>query len=330
MAGLSKSPAIGGRPITGGIMVRPEAWIVKFTQHMKTHGFAERSIPSYLYNVRLFVEYLADLGIRNLADADRKTLADYQLHVSLSLHKGRSLAHITQRNRIVCLKTFYRYLVKNGAVISDPAAELELPRVRDQLPPNVLTKKEVARLLGQPDAGTAFGIRDRAILELLYSSGIRVSELASLTLEDLDLRGGELRVQGKGNKERLVPVGEVACDYVGLYIEDSRPRLASAEERTLFVTARGRRFQATNLIALVREYGRRAGIHKRVTPHALRHTCATHLLQGKADIRQIQRILGHASIATTQRYTKVEITDLKEVLKRCHPRERKEIHVDDT
>jgi len=310
-------------------MVRPEAWLSKFEQHMKTHGFADRSIPTYVYNVRLFIEYLAELEIANLADADRKVLADYQLHVSFGLHKGKHLAHITQRNRIVCLKTFYRFLVKSAAAIADPTVDLELPRVRDQLPPNVLTKKEVARLLVQPNGGTLCGIRDRAILELLYSSGIRVSELTALALEDLDLRGGELRVLGKGNKERLVPVGEVACDYLGLYLEAARPTLAPAEQRTLFVTVRGKRFHATNLIAIVREYGRRAGIHKRVTPHALRHTCATHLLQGKADIRQIQRILGHASIATTQRYTKVEITDLKEVLKRCHPRERKEIHVDD-
>ena len=309
-------------------MLAPKGWLVKFVQHMSTHGFAERSIPNYLYNVRLFVDYLSDLTIVNLADVSRKVMLDYQLHVSLSLHRGNQLAHVTQRNRIVCLKTFFRFLVKNGAAIYDPTADLELPRVRDQLPPNVLTKREVAKLLAQPVSGTPCGIRDRAILELLYSSGIRVSELAGLTLEDLDLHGGELRVLGKGNKERLVPIGEVACDYLALYLEGSRPRLAPADQRTLFVSVRGRRFQATNLVALVREYGRRAGIHKHVTPHALRHTCATHLLKGKADIRQIQRILGHASIASTQRYTKVEITDLKEVLKRCHPRERKEIHVD--
>ena len=158
---------------------------------MKTHGFSDRSIPTYIFNVRLFIEYLVELGITNLADADRKGLADYQLHVSLELYKGKRLAHITQRNRIVCLKSFYRFLVKSAAVISDPTTELELPRVRDQLPPNVLTKKEVARLLAQPNGGTACGIRDRAILELLYSSGIRVSELTALSLEDLDLRGGE-------------------------------------------------------------------------------------------------------------------------------------------
>jgi integrase/recombinase XerD len=310
-------------------MVKAEGWIAKFEQHMKTHGFSERSIPSYIHNVRLFVEYLTELGITNLADADQKALADYQLSVALWHHKGKHLAHMTQRNRIVCLKTFYRFLVKNAAVISDPTTELELPRIRDQLPPNVLSKKEVARLLAQPNGATPCGIRDRAILELLYSSGIRVSELTALSLEDLDIRSGELRVLGKGNKERMVPVGEVACDYLALYLEAARPALARAKQRTLFVTVRGKPFLATNLVAIVREYGRGAGIHKRVTPHALRHTCATHLLKGKADIRQIQRILGHASIATTQRYTKVEITDLKEVLKRCHPRERKEIHVDD-
>lgn len=310
-------------------MPHPETWLGKFGQQMRSRGFSERSIPSYLHNVRLFVDYLEELGITNLADADRKILAEYQLQVSLSLHRGKPLGHVTQRNRIVCLKTFFRFLAKSGALIADPTAELELPRVRDQLPPNVLTKREVARLLAQPDSATAAGLRDRAILELLYSTGIRVSELAGLALEDLDLRTGELRVLGKGNKERLVPIGEVACDCLRLYLERSRPNLAPAEQRALFVTPRGRRFLATNLTAVVREYGRRAGIPKRVTPHTLRHTCATHLLQGKADIRQIQRILGHASIATTQRYTKVEISDLKAVLKRCHPRERKEIHVDE-
>jgi len=308
-------------------MARTETWLAKFEQHMRSHGFSERSIPTYLHNVRLFVDYLEDLEITNLASADRKILAEYQLQVSLSLHRGKPLGHVTQRNRIVCLKSFFRFLAKSGALISDPTAELELPRVRDQLPPNVLTKREVARLLAQPDIVTTAGVRDRAILELLYSTGIRVSELAGLALEDLDLRSGELRVLGKGSKERLVPIGEVACDSLRVYLERSRPNLAPPQQRTLFVTPRGRRFLATNLTALVREYGKRAGIPKRVTPHTLRHTCATHLLQGKADIRQIQRILGHASIATTQRYTKVEISDLKEVLKRCHPRERKEIHV---
>jgi integrase/recombinase XerD len=163
------------------------------------------------------------------------------------------------------------------------------------------------------------------MLEVLYSTGIRVSELAGLKLEDLDLRNAELRVFGKGKKERIVPLGEVVREYLERYLQRSRAILASPEERSLFVSNRGRRFYYSNISFIVRNYGKRAGIKKHVSPHGLRHTCATHLLQGRADIRQIQKILGHVSIATTQRYTRVEITDLKKVLRRCHPRELRQI-----
>jgi len=173
------------------------------------------------------------------------------------------------------------------------------------------------------------GLRDRAMLELLYSTGIRVSELAALNVGDLDLRNAELRVRGKGSKERIVPLGEVVREYLGRYLSASRPYLAPTEKPALFLSLRGKRFHYTNISFLVRSYGRKAGIRKRVSPHGLRHTCATHLLQGRADIRHIQRILGHASIATTQRYTRVEIADLKKVLKRCHPRERHQIEAHD-
>lgn len=310
-------------------MVGPQGWLVKFGQYMKTQGFSERSIPDYLRNVRLFLDYLKELDVFNLADVDRKLILDYQLRVSVEQHDGHSLAHITQRNRLTCLKTFFRYLVRNAAVIYDPIADIELPRIRDQIPASVLSRKEIALLLSQPDLEKVNGVRDRAMLELLYSTGIRVSELASLDLEDIDLRNGELRVKGKGDKERLVPLGEVVRDYLELYLQESRPQIAPSELRAFFVTYRGKRFYYTNVCYLVRQYGKKAGISKRVTPHGLRHTCATHLLKGKADIRQIQKILGHASIATTQRYTRVEISDLKKVIKRCHPRERRQIKVYD-
>lgn len=306
-------------------MKKLEFWLLKFTEYMKRSGFSETSIPDYLRNVGYFFDYLKELGINNVAEADRRVVSDYQTRVCLQTHRGKALAHTTQRKRLACLKTFYRYLLKAEAVILDPTCDMELPKVRDQLPRDILTKHEIGKLFSAPNLETPFGIRDRAILEVFYSTGIRVSELCGLTLAALDLRNGELRVTGKGDKERIVPLGEVVCDYLEFYLAESRPRLAPTDQKILFVTKNGRKFHYTGVSCLVRRYRRQAGLIKKATPHCLRHTCATHLLKGKADIRQIQKILGHASIATTQRYTRVEITDLKKVLKRCHPRERREI-----
>jgi len=260
---------------------------------------------------------------------DRTVLADYQLEVSLERFRGKPLRSSTQRKRLTCLRQFFRHLLKQSAVLQDPTSDLEFPRLIDQLPRDVLTKREVGRLLSAADPQQLLGLRDRSMLELLYSTGIRVSELAALNVGDLDLRNAELRVRGKGSKERIVPLGEVVREYLGRYLSASRPYLTSSDQPALFVSLRGKRFHYTNISFLVRSYGRKAGIRKRVSPHGLRHTCATHLLQGRADIRHIQRILGHASIATTQRYTRVEIADLKKVLKRCHPRERHQIEAHD-
>ena len=174
------------------------------------------------------------------------------------------------------------------------------------------------------DPEDLLGLRDRAMLELLYSTGIRVSELAALNLQNLDLRNAELRVHGKGSKERIVSLGEVVREYLGRYLSASRPYLASTEEPALFVSLRGKRFHYTNISFLVRSCGRKAGIRKRVSPHGLRHTCATHLLQGRADIRHIQRIPGHAQITSTELYTHLVLEDLKEVIRRSHPHGKKE------
>jgi integrase/recombinase XerD len=201
-----------------------------------------------------------------------------------------------------------------------------LPRRPDSIPRNILNKKEISTLLSAPNLETPLGIRDRAIFELLYSSGIRAGELRNLTLDDLDINHGELRInRGKGAKDRIVPLGEVASDYLEFYLKEARPKLAPSAQTALFVTKSGRKLGKTDLSDLTERYRARAGMKKYFTPHSLRHTCATHLLKGKADIRQIQEILGHASIANTQIYTRVEVTDLKKVLKNCHPRERREI-----
>jgi integrase/recombinase XerD len=166
-------------------------------------------------------------------------------------------------------------------------------------------------------------------LEVFYSTGIRASELCNLRLNDIDLVRGELRVnQGKNAKDRVVPLGDIACDYLVAYLQIARPKLMP-QDQTLFVTYHGKRFWYTGVSALVAGYAKKAGIKKQIACHSLRHTCATHLLHGKADIRYIQEMLGHTSLATTQRYTKVEITDLKKVHHRCHPREQKEVNVND-
>ena len=311
-------------------MMGMQGWLLKFGEHLKAQGFGSLSIPDYLRNADRFLEYLRSRGIERLVDVDRKVLADYQLEVCFQTHRGKPLSHSTQRKRLTCVRQFFRYLLAQDAVLQDPTADLAFPKLNDQLPRDVLSKREVGRLLSAADPHSLLGLRDRALLELLYSTGIRVSELAGLSLEDLDLRNAELRVRGKGNKERIVPLGEVVREYLGRYLSASRPYLAAtADQPFLFLSYRGRRFHYTNVSFLVRSYGRKAGIRKRVSPHGLRHTCATHLLQGRADIRHIQRILGHASIATTQRYTRVEIADLKKVLKRCHPRERRQIEAHD-
>jgi integrase/recombinase XerD len=304
--------------------------LLKFTEHMKVIGFSDRTIPDYVHNVKLFLEYLKELKVENITEVDRRLLQDYQARVYLQTYRGRSVSPATQRARLGCVKTFFQYLLRNGLVLYDPASDLELPKRPNQLPKNILSKKEVGQLLSKPNLKTPLGLRDRAYLEVFYSTGIRVSELCNLKLTDVDLSRGELRVnQGKNKKDRVVPLGEVACDYVEMYLAESRPKLAGPDQQLLFVSKNGQKMHYTTVSKLISKYGRKAGLKKSISPHGLRHTCATHLLKGKADIRQIQQILGHECIATTQRYTRVEITDLKQVLKRSHPRERREIETNE-
>jgi integrase/recombinase XerD len=304
--------------------------LLKFIEYLKVNGFAERSIPGYAHNVKLFLDYLKSLGINNITAADRRVLADYQTKVYLETHRGKPLAPFTQQFRIVSLRAFYRYLLKAGAVLYDPTADLTLPQPPNQLPKGILSKKEIGDLFSSPDLETPLGVRDRAILELLYSTGIRASELCNLVLNDLNLCDRELRInQGKGRKDRIVPLGELACDFLEIYLREARPKLAASDQTLLFVSKSGRRLTRGSLEDLVQKHAQKAGLKKKLSPHSLRHTCATHLLKGKADIRQIQKLLGHSTIESTQVYTRVEITDLKQVLKRCHPRERREIETND-
>jgi integrase/recombinase XerD len=220
------------------------------------------------------------------------------------------------------VRSFFRHLFKQGVLFHDPAASLEHPKHSQPLPRGILSDAHVLALLKAPDAKTPLGMRDRAILELLYTTGLRNTELRTLRITDVERDAAQIHVTGKGTKDRVVPVGRIALNWLSLYLKEARPKLLGGKDRGLvFLSKNGRIITTLNLIDLVRKYGKKAGLPQEVTPHALRHTCATHLLRAGADIRSIQVLLGHSSLATTQIYTHVEIADLKKVHRAFHPRE---------
>lgn len=247
-------------------------------------------------------------------------MTDYALHLQRSESRaGRPYAASTQGAALAALRFFFGFMVKSGELLSDPMSHLPRPRVPKHLP-RPLKVREIERLI-QCLPETVLGRRDRAMVELLYGTGMRAAELCSLTLEDLDLEQGLVFIrEGKGKKDRLVPLGQRAREAVLGYLDDGRGRLLRTKTQALFLNVQGTALRRNWLSQHLRRLGERLGLH--VRPHLLRHSCATHLLRGKADIRQIQRLLGHESLRTTERYTKVEIQDLRAVIKRCHPREQ--------
>lgn len=240
---------------------------------------------------------------------------------SLYQHKldSRSVAR-----HLVTLRNFFRFAQREELIVDDPSINLESPKIRQSLP-GYLRIEEIDRLLAQPDLSTTLGTRDRAILEVLYSTGLRVTELTSLRVNDLEMKMGCLRCIGKGDKERLVPVGKKALAAVVSYLLGSRPELLQRRRGGpmlpfLFINARGGKLSRVGVWKILSMYGRRAGLRKPLTPHKLRHSFATHLLERGADLRSVQLMLGHADISTTQIYTHVIEERLKEVYRAHHPR----------
>jgi integrase/recombinase XerD len=301
--------------------------LVRFVEAMQAWNWSARTIVSYEQNVRYFVDWLAaETDVETLPEVTAETLATYQTAL-LSMEKpnGERLSVGTQNQRVTALKSFFRYLAEEGKLLTDPAASLRHPKQRRRLPQPLLTPKEAIRLLDSVKTSTPLGLRDRAILEVFYSTGIRNAELRALEVSDFDPTGETLTVNGgKGSKDRVVPLGPVAAAIVFDYIANARPKLALKRDvRNLFVTKNGLALDPKIVITIVRRHLKHAGIDKPIRPHRLRHACATHMLKGGADIRHIQKLLGHASLQTTQIYTHVEIGDLKAAHRRFHPREQK-------
>lgn len=302
-----------------------------YLEQRRALNWSPRTIESYHSHLKVFISFLAaETDAEELNAVTPALLRRYQTylyHWTDSQGRGRTLA--TQGARLSALCSFLRDLVRAEVLAHDPSSTLAFPKRRQTLPRAILTKREMARLLAAPDVTTPLGCRDRAVLEVLYATGMRNAELRGLEVSDVDLVYGVAQVRhGKGGKGRIVPLGRAAAAAVRDYLASARPLLLAARgpeavaESTLFLSRTGRPLQALGLIEPLRRHARRARLRKPVTPHTLRHCCATHMLQGRADLRHIQALLGHGSIATTQIYTRVEVTDLKAVHRRCHPRER--------
>jgi len=278
-------------------------------------GNSPHTVENYLRDVRRLAEYGVSKGIRGPGDVTAAQLREF-----IYFLKDLGLAATTIRRQISALRTYYKFLVGEGIVARDPSERIESPK-RWRTLPTVLTVADVERLLAAPNTDEPLAIRDRALLEFAYATGVRVSELIGLTLQDILFEEGVARVFGKGAKERLVPVGRRALGAVALYAREIRPTLEKGVGRgALFLNARGTPLSRVGAWGVIKKMAKRAGITKRVTPHTLRHTFATHLLEGGADLRAVQEMLGHADLSTTQLYTHVDRDYLRSVHKSYHPR----------
>lgn len=267
-----------------------------------------------------FIAWVDERGLRHPAEVTRPILQRYQRHLYLLRKKdGQPLAYSSQVNRLTPVVAFFKWLTREGHILTNPAADLDLPKAPHRLPKHLLSVEQVSQVLNQPDTTTLGGLRDRAILETLYSSGIRRSELAHLKITEVDTERGTLMVRlGKGAKDRLVPLGARACAWMQRYLLEVRPELLSGETLVLFLNDWALPFEPHQLSALARRYMQAAGF-KQGSCHALRHACATHMLDGGADIRFIQALLGHSELGTTQIYTHVAIAKLQAVHALTHP-----------
>jgi len=293
-----------------------EGYVNEFINYLAVErGLAQNTLESYGRDLRQFHSYLQNGQLDFLKDSTRNTILGYLNNLQT---KGRAVSTISRN--LAAIKSFYQYMVRERYLEKDPAAHLESPKLEKKLP-KILTIGEVEELLKQPNTFLPTGLRDKAMLELLYATGIRVSELISLNISDINLDMGYIKCYGKGAKERIVPLGSIAAKCVHEYINKGRTKLVRTyEEPALFVNHHGNRLTRQGFWKIIKKYAQEASIKKEITPHTLRHSFATHLLENGADLRSVQEMLGHADISTTQIYTHVTKNRLKEVYDKAHPR----------
>lgn len=299
------------------------AWLTRFLASMQTRGYSERSIEWRSFGVRGFIDWCEARSITRPEEVTRPIIERYQRYLFLyrSPHTGKPLAFRTQTARLVQVQMYFRWLARQHVILFNPASDLELPKTPKNLPPPVLTPSEVERVMMQPDTRELLGLRDRAILETFYSTGMRRKELACLSVYDLDQERRTVLIRkGKGNKQRIVPIGERALMWIRKYLDEVRPQLVlEPDDGSLFVSHFGEAFTLARISQIVRGYVVASSVGKVGAAHALRHAMATAMLEGGADIRFIAAMLGHVDIATTQIYTQVGIRQLQRVHEMTHP-----------
>ena len=307
-----------------------EKHLENFKEYLFTNNFSERTIEKYLESTKSFISFIEKYyrRIQLIEMITKDIVSDYQSYLAnYKTNKGTHLTNRTQSNRLIGIKKFFQYLFKNDLILNDPTKNITLPKGEDKIVRNILTQDEVNEILQNIRLDSPIKIRNRAIIELFYGCGIRTSELCNLKITDVNLKEQTVTViKGKGNKSRIIPIGQYACEYIKLYLEKARKFLLKGKLNDpgfLFLSNRGNSFDRSSINkCVITSVIKTTKIKKHVSAYSFRHSIATHLLANKVDIMYIAQLLGHASLNTTQRYTRVEISDLKKVHSLTHPREK--------
>lgn len=325
---MSTAATTAATPAHGTI----EPLVLEFLAYLELErGLSRNTLQAYRSDLLQFGEFLSTRGVDPL-HAQHRDLAAFLSELAGAAEpgsaeggeKGRgAVSAATLRRKAACLRSFYRHLRREGTIAHDPTADLRGPR-RTQRLPVALTRGEVTKLLGEPRGTEPLALRDRALLELMYACGLRASEATGMELSDVDLEEGVLRARGKGAKERIVPIGSSAIAATRVYLQRGRPVLVGVQVQSrLLVNSRGGGLTRQGLYKIVQGHARHAGLERKMSPHTLRHTFATHLLAGGCDLRSLQEMLGHSDLATTQVYTHLSAERLKDVYFDAHPRARR-------
>jgi integrase/recombinase XerD len=297
-------------------MLKPDLLLDRYIEFLAVEkGLSKNTLASYSNDLVRYIHFLHKIKIDSLSEEDTPVILRHLIQLRETGLSARSRAR-----HLVSIRGFYRFLFREKYISGDPSRLIDLPKTGFKLP-DTLSHGDIHRLLSSPDTATPKGLRNAAMMELLYGAGLRVSELVNLTLRDVNLEAGFVRVIGKGSKERLVPIGSHAREKTQLYLTDSRPfLLKNIRSHFLFVARAGKPMSRQGFWKMIRKYALQAGLSKKITPHSFRHSFATHLLEGGADLRSVQIMLGHADISTTQIYTHVARKQLKDIHEKFHPR----------